>query len=210
MKYSFLKYYLVFILFFPSILFAQTHIKKDKSADTLKLNSYNDSLFINNHLKSDQFYDTLINRASKNNITKAALNLLLVSEPNKGKFIGVEDIRNEEYFNLYKGKTIRNIDVLKLDVFGPSLTDTSKQSNRWIDQLGKNTHIKTRDFIIRNNLFFDVGDTIDPVILTDNERLLRSLNYITNASIQIAEIPDLPDQVDVLVVSKDVYSAGFY
>lgn len=206
MKYSFIKYCLVLLFFIPSILCAQTTDKKN-TADTTKKNR-NDSIY--NQTKSDQFYDSLINRASKNKITKAALDLLLVREPNSGHFIGIEDIRNEEYYNLYKGKTIRNIEILKLDVFGPTLLDTAKTSERLLDRLGNNTHIKTRDFIIRDNLLFAEGDSIDPTLLTDNERILRSLNYIKDASIQIAEVPDSPKEVDVLIVTKDVYSAGFY
>jgi len=192
------------------MVLAQVEGNKNLPKDTTNQKFQNDSLYINNRIKSDQFYDTLINRASKNNITKAALGLLLVNEPSAGRFIGIEDIRNEEYYNLYKGKVIRNIEVLKLDVFGPTISDTSKVSSRWLDKLGNGTHVKTREFIIRNNLFFNMGDTIDPVLLTDNERLLRSLNFIKNASIQIAEIPGEPDYVDILVVTKDVYSAGFY
>lgn len=211
---NFKYYFLIILITIPILLLSQTKKEFNNSTDTIDWNpSYtlrNDSLYINNQLKSDRFYDSLKTKASKNKITKTALKFLLVSEPASGKFIGVEDLRNEEYYNLYRGKIIRNIEILKLDVFGPSLKDTAVVSKRWTDRIGNNTHIKTREFIIRNNLFFNKGDTIDPVLLVDNERLLRELNYLKDASIQIAEVPGNPDLVDVLIVTKDVYSAGFY
>jgi len=214
MEYKNIKYYILFyLLIIPLTLLSQDNNLNSKN-DTLNWNNpdafHNDSLYINNQIKSDQFYDSLTSIASKNKITKTALKLLLVNQPSSGRYMGIEDIRNEEYFNLYKGKTIRNIEIVKLDVFGPSLKDTSSASKHWLDNLGNNTHIKTREFIIKNNLIFDSGDTINPVLLADNERLLRELNFIKDASIQIAEIPENPNYVDILVTTKDVYSAGFY
>ncbi|MFC2152827.1 hypothetical protein ACFLSE_09915 [Bacteroidota bacterium] len=200
-------------MIFPFLLLSQNSKKLKTINDTIINNTqkiYNDSLYINNQLKSDRFYDSLKVLASKNKFTKRALNLLLVNEPNSGVFVGIEDLRNEEYFNLYRGKTIRNIEIVKLDVFGPTLLDTATVTTHWLDRFGNKTHIKTRKFVINNNLFFNSGDTIDPVLLVDNERFLRQLNYIKDASIQIIEIPGSPDYVDVLVITKDVYSAGFY
>ena len=100
MKFTFLKYYLVLLIFAPFTLFAQINNTKSNISGTSTHKDLKDSLYINNQIKSDQFYDTLYTIASKNNITKAALELLLVNEPNSGKYIGIEDVRNEEYYNL--------------------------------------------------------------------------------------------------------------
>jgi len=205
-------YLLIFATIVPASLFSQVdhdNNLKDTS-EVVKIPFSNDSLFINNELKSKLFYDTLKSIASKNKFTKTALDWLLVDEAKSGKFIGIEDLRNEEYFNLYQGKTIRNIEIIKLDVFGPTISDTTNTAKNQIERIGNKTHVNTRKFIIRNNLMFSPGDTIDPLLLVDNERLLRELNYIKDASIQIAEIPGSPNYVDILVVTKDVYSAGFY
>lgn len=215
MKRWFIKYYYLFLLVtVPMSLLGQVNKNFNSNNDTLKkekTHSYlNDSLYINNQIKSDKFYDSLKIKASRNKITKTALGFLLVNEPSVGKFVGIEDLRNEEYYNLYSGKIIRKIEIVKLDVFGPTLQDTTAKTTIWIEKLGNNTHVKTRDFIIRNNLFFSSGDTVNPVLLVDNERLLRELNFIKDASIQVAEVPGSPNYVDILITTKDVYSAGFY
>ncbi|MGC9374431.1 MAG: hypothetical protein ACP5DQ_05245 [Bacteroidales bacterium] len=183
----------------------------DDSKDSTTKVIIKDTILTKQKIQSDQFYDTLKFKASKNRITKAALDLLLVQEPDKGLYIGEENIRKERYFNLYKGKTIHKIEIIKLDVFGPELYDSSTTPLlNWIQKTGNKTHVKTRDFIINNNLLFSEGDTIDPTLLIDNERLFRALDYIKDATIQIAEVPGNKNLVDVLVVTKDVFSAGFY
>jgi len=196
----------------PLILWGQNQYipnSIENNSDTISV-TLRDTAFINNQEKYDQFYDSLVNKKYKNKLTKAALNLLIVNQPKTGKFIGIENIRNEEYFELYTGKTIRKIEIIKLDVFGPTLTNPLHHANSWFEKLGNETHVNTRDFIIKDNLFFDSGDKIDPAQLVDNERLLRELDYIKDASIEIAQIPDNEDMVDVLVITKDVYSAGLF
>ena len=42
--------------------------------------------------------------------------------------------------------------------------------------------------------------------LADNERLIRSLNYIQDARILVNYLPDNPDSVDLVVVVKDLFS----
>ncbi|MGM0408517.1 MAG: hypothetical protein ACQERU_11075, partial [Bacteroidota bacterium] len=181
------------------------HLKKDSS-----LIHTNDTIRQEQKIRSEQFYDTLKLKASKNKYTRAALDLILVQEPDKGLFIGEESIRKERYFKLYEGKKIRSIEIIKLDVFGPGLNDTISRTLNWIQKAGNNSHVKTRDFIIKNNLLVSEGDTIDATLLSDNERLFRDLDYIKDATIQIAEIPGEDNFVDLLIITKDVYSAGFY
>lgn len=61
-------------------------------------------------------------------------------------------IRNDLLFNKYRGKVIRNIIVVRLD-FGTSLTDTAKRFNNTLTHLANTFHHKTREKVIRNNLF---------------------------------------------------------
>jgi len=44
--------------------------------------------------------------------------------------------------------------------------------------------------------------------LADNERLIRSLDFIQDARILVNYIPDNPDSVDLIVVVKDLFSIG--
>jgi len=160
-------------------------------------------------LRSDQFYDSLRLKASQNSFTKKALSLILVNQSSSNLRIFPESAINELYFDKYKGKTIRSIEIVRLDVFGPTLKQSQSTTANWAQRTGNLTHIKTRETILKNNLLFEEGDTIDPVQLTDNEVLLRGLDFIKDAFIQVIEIPENENLVDILVITRDIWSIGF-
>ncbi|HKL09065.1 MAG TPA: hypothetical protein VJ896_09835 [Bacteroidales bacterium] len=202
-------YIIIIISYLPLISAGQSNNTFiDSTRSVLKVIP-KDSISTEKRNRSDQFYDTLKLKASKNRITKTALELILKEEPDKGIYIGEENIRKEKYFKIYEGKKIRKIEIVKLDVFGPALNDSGSTTLNWIQKAGNNTHIKTRDFIIENNLLFSEGDSIDPTLLIDNERIFRELDYIKDANIQIIQVPGDNKWVDILVITKDVYSTGF-
>ena len=125
----------------PLTLFCKENRVEEFPNDTIEWTTFDsnsniDTILINNQIKYDQFYDSLVTKASKNKITKTALDLLLVNQPAYGKFIGIENIRNEEYYKYYSGKKIRKIEIIELDVFGPTLRDTSKTTTRWLQEAG--------------------------------------------------------------------------
>src|SRR5258708_4727377 len=66
-------------------------------------------------------------------------------------------VRNDLLFIRYKGKIIRNITIKRLD-FGTSIADTSKRFKSTLTQWASDFHHKTREEVIRNNLFFKKGD----------------------------------------------------
>ncbi|MFZ4058219.1 MAG: hypothetical protein ACOYKE_08755, partial [Ferruginibacter sp.] len=109
---------------------------------------------------------------------------------------------------IHTGKKIRNIEVLAFG-FERNIYDTNLIKNsagvRFANALHKNTTIK----IIRNNLFFREADLIQPYLLADNERHLREQVFIQDARIIILTIPNNDFLVDVLVITKDVFSLGF-
>ena len=191
---------LLLVLLFPIILFGQ---EKDKNTQ--------DSIIISDTIKNkqkyDDFYDSLRLFASKNRITKTAFDLVLKKKKTIGKFSGVSKQKTDAYYEIYNGKRIRNIHIVRLDAFGKSLRTTS---NEWLKNFGNKTHIKTREFVIKNSLFFKKGDSVDPTQLIDNEILLRSLDYIKDASIEIAEVNENPNVVDVIVIVNDLFSLGVY
>lgn len=160
-------------------------------------------------LRSDQFYDSLRLKASQNSFTKKALSLILVNQSSSNLHIYPESAINELYFEKYKGKTIRSIEIIRLDVFGPTLKQSQSITTNWAQRTGNLTHIKTKETILKNNLLFEEGDTIDPVQLTDNEVLLRGLDFIKDAYIQVIEIPENENLVDILVITRDIWSIGF-
>ncbi len=95
----------------------------------------------------------------------------------------------------------QRLNVFGTDIHNPGFSDPNKLEN-----LLNKTHFNTNENIIRKNLLFHEGDTISPLILSDNERFIRQLPYIHDARIILVPVSD--NETDVLVLTKDVYSLG--
>ena len=115
--------------------------------------------------------------------------------------------KSEDSFKPYAGKYIRNINIYKLR-FGENVTDTSQRIVGALSRIANNLQTGTKPFIIKQLLFLKSGDVIDPYKLADNERLLRSLDFIKDARISVRPVSEYPDSVDLFVTVRDVFSFG--
>jgi hypothetical protein len=115
--------------------------------------------------------------------------------------------RNDQNFQRYRGKVIRNIQVHRVD-FGTPINDTAKSFRNTLVRMADFFHHNTRHFVIRNNLFFKEGQKVFPYLFADNERHLRDQDYLRDARILIAPVKGSDDSVDVIVLTKDVLSLG--
>lgn len=116
-------------------------------------------------------------------------------------------LRNDMPFQKYKDRVIRHIKIQALE-FGVSIADTSKRASDKLKRLADRFHSNTREFVIRNNLFFAEGEKLSPYLLGDNEKHLRDLSFLQDAKIKVIPVRGSRDSVDILVLSKDVLSLG--
>ncbi len=170
-------------------------------------NAYPQAISLQDSINSDRnnvFIDSLKIKASKNRLTKKLFDVVIVTPNPKVK--SPVNTSSEANYLRYKGKKIRKIEVQRLNVFGASITNPTTADSKKIDNLLNKTHVNTNENIIRKNLLFSVGDNISPLILSDNERLLRQLPFIDDARIMVVPVND--EEVDIVVLTKDVYSLG--
>jgi len=116
--------------------------------------------------------------------------------------------KSEQQYVEYRGKIIRHILVERLD-FERSFKDTSKRNKNLASKVANGLHTNTRAFVVRNNLFIKENTALDPFKIADNERYLRSLEYIHDARILVTPIDGEADSVDLLVVTKDFFPISF-
>lgn len=148
--------------------------------------------------------DSLRVKASKYLITKTLYDFVVVSgEPASSGSAGGSS--QNDYLR-YSGKIIRKIDIQKLDVFGTEIDYSLVSNPGRLENFLNKTHTNTAEHIIRKNLLFSEGDTLSPLLLSDNERILRQLPYIEDSRIIVVSESD--SFVDILVLTKDVYSLG--
>jgi len=210
---------IVLLFFFFIILpeaYSQTHARNDSTSNKI---SYTDSSFTDDTIRvtaddemllnSDRLYDTIRKKAARYSWTKKIHDLLVAGDHKKKSF---ENREIDEIFNPFEkhnGKVIDSIIIKQLQVFGPSLTDTSYQNEFWYKEFGNFVHFPTNKSIIRENLLFSERDSIDPALLADNERILRSLRFIKDARIVVEEVPGKPGKVHLTVLTQDLWSKGF-
>jgi hypothetical protein len=154
--------------------------------------------------KSIIFFDSLKVRASKNSLTKKIYDIIIVA-PDTAIKKQITAKSDENYLN-YSGRRIRKILIHRLNVFGSNLYKPAENDPEKTDNLLNKTHVNTNERIIRKNLLFAEGDTISPLTLSDNERILRQLSFIDDARIIVVPVSD--GESDILVLTKDVYSLG--
>jgi len=215
---------LLAFLFFTIALYSQQNRTRDSvkisppdkyfRINKTEINLVSDSLKINNkslipakiseNRGMNIFLDTLKIKASKALITRKLYDFLIVSGPSapNDRISGSSDLD----FTKFSGKTIRNIEIRRLNVFGSSLSNPESSNPNKLESALNKTHINTNEIIIRKNLLFEEGDTVSPLTLSDNERILRQLPYIDDS--RILAVPVSDSEVDILVITKDVYSLG--
>ena len=116
-------------------------------------------------------------------------------------------LRTDKLFQRYNGRIIRHIKIQSQE-FVVTSADTTKRIKNSLRKISNKVHRKTRDFVIRNNLFFSENGRVSPYVLGDNERHLRDLPFIRDANIRVTPVRGSPDSVDIIVITKDVLSIG--
>lgn len=116
--------------------------------------------------------------------------------------------QSERRFRRYAGRTISAVRIRVLEVFGPTIADTSETAEGRIEHALNTLHMKSRTRAIRDNLLFTEGSRVDPFLLADSERILRERGSIEDARITLTPDRRVRNAVQVLVTVKDRWSLG--
>lgn len=154
--------------------------------------------------RTRSFLDSLKTRASKYSITRKLFDFVIVNKVSGT--VGKTENASDAVFLAYSGKIIRNITIKRLNVFGTDIDNPDFFLPNRTEKLLNKTHVNSNENLIRKYLLFHEGDTLSPLTLSDNERLLRNLPYIDDARVLAKQAED--GSVDVSVITKDVYSLG--
>jgi hypothetical protein len=141
-----------------------------------------------------------------NNVFEQAVNSVKRT-PDSGPDDSYLNGKSEDPYLPYQGKIVRHIFIDAIN-FDQSFDDTTSHDHSFAARMGNALHRSTRDFVIRNDLFVERNRPLNAFKLADNERYLRSLEYIHDARIIVDSIPGNPDSVDIRVYTKDVFSIG--
>ncbi len=159
--------------------------------------------------KSSAFYDSVYHRFQRHGLTRLIYPIAFRA-PSAYNADPDRTEKSEVPYQPYAGKVIREITVNTLAPFGTSLSDTAwKPDSKTLKALNS-AHLTTQDFVIRHELRFSSGERLDPHTMSENERTIRQLSFIDNVRFVITETSPGSDSVDILVLTKDVWSLGLY
>lgn len=111
------------------------------------------------------------------------------------------------YYSPYNNRIIRKIEFTHIE-FGQSIRDTTAKFKNFFIQLANSLHINSKEWVIRNQLFFEEGEALNPFLLADNEKHLRDLPYIQDVRFIIKPVPGEDNMVDIEVLTKDIFALG--
>jgi hypothetical protein len=157
-----------------------------------------------NNKKYEQFYDSLEYKAKQKTLTRVIYDFL-ISPPRP--YVDREAL-SLEYYSQMEGKIISEITVMPLEVFGPTFTDTSRTAKSWLEKTANAIHSKSNMKTIEKLLMFELGDFLDPGLLYENERIIRSLPYIQDLRFVLEQDSVYKGLVKVHVITKDRFSIG--
>ncbi len=150
------------------------------------------------------FYDSLKAKAERKNLTKILYDLVVIPPARTNNAKAIE--RNIDNYNDQSGKIIRHIFFRRLNAFGSTLNDPKASLENEYKYFLNKTHLKTREYIIKNYLLIEENDSLVPMKVSESERIIRQLPYIYDARIVV--IPVSNTEVDIMVITKDIYSLG--
>lgn len=161
----------------------------------------------NPYTKSSKFYDSLEEKVSDSKVGEDIFDLVIKKKKGKEKLVNAV-VKSVNVFIPYAGYTIGSITFKSVDMLEGSVIDTLREASSKFGKFVNNVHRDTRSHIIERNLFFEVGDVVDPYELADNERILREFKTLRDARIYLRPNKKQPKVVDVVVVTQDVASIG--
>ncbi len=109
-------------------------------------------------------------------------------------------------YSTFEGKIIRNIDVVTLDPFGYSATDTIVRKQNFLNKSGNRIHIKTQGITIRNLLLFHRNQPFNSLLVKESERLIRNQKFVHEVSFSVVPAGGKSDSVDIFIRELDNWS----
>lgn len=144
--------------------------------------------------------------ADKRRFTRWLHDAVFVRVPDSVVAVPKADKPQRDPHRKYKGRKIRNVLVYVLDPFGSNADDTLVYDMSSLERAGNAVHRRTRPRIVRDLLLFKEGDKLDPLRLTETERVLRQYPLVNDASVTVLPVQGMKNEVDVQVIVQDRWS----
>lgn len=147
--------------------------------------------------RNQRLYDSIESKTSRRAVPRMLYRMLFV-KPVLDTTMSGRVTDESRLLEPYTGKTIGDITIEREQIFEPG--------GNWLERTANKTHMLTRDRVIRRDLLFESGDTLNPQLIVRNKQLIRSRGYI--ADIDVAVLPDSLDstRVNLHITTRDSWT----
>ncbi len=117
-------------------------------------------------------------------------------------------LHGPEEYAAYKGKIIRNIEVRIIEPYGTTIDQPVTDHYTKFQKFANRIQIKTKEWVVRNDLLFKQGDVVDPILISDTERNLWERGTFKDLKVFVEAVEGSPGEVDVVLMLQDRWSWG--
>jgi len=142
--------------------------------------------------RNRRLYDSIEQKANRRKFSRFLHDVFFINPKVDTTAVGAV-IDQNRLFRRFSGRTIKEVEIDRIPVF-----DTC---GSWLERVGNKTHLMTRERVIRRDLLFEAGDTVNPEQLLRNMQLLRDRSYISEVDIRI-----VPDPLDSMQVTLQLFT----
>ena len=147
--------------------------------------------------RNQRLYDSIESKTNRRAVPRMLYKMLFV-KPVLDTTMSGRVTDESRLLQPYSGKTIGEITIDRRQIFDPG--------GNWLERTANKTHRLTRERVIRRDLLFKPGDTLDPELIVRNKQLIRSRGYI--ADIDVTVLPDAFDstRVNLAITTRDSWT----
>jgi hypothetical protein len=187
-----IKLFWFYLILFVIIL-SQTAVAQDAKRDSTRASTE----------KRSDLVENIKDYSRKDNLFGKFFQKFFVFEKAEEKF---DDSYSYQAFETYEGRSIKAVYIKVLDPLNTALRKSADTTKIFLGEFGNQIHLRTRKWIIRQNLLFSENHRVDPLEIAETERLLRKNRYIYDARIDIFPYNSSLDTVYINVAVQDVWS----
>ncbi|MFD1754293.1 hypothetical protein ACFSC6_03705 [Rufibacter sediminis] len=167
--------------------------------------SPNPAPFLQDTTNNKEFLQSLKRLSQKKTLFGRAVKALVIFKPRRVEG-PIENTLLPVTNAQHNYKVVRSIYFKRLDAFGYSINDTLAMPDNSLERLGNALHMRSKRNLLRNQILFKEGDLLEPLDLSESERLLRQTDYLLDARVFVNDSTSTRDSVDIVIITKDVFS----
>lgn len=147
--------------------------------------------------RNQRLYDSIQSKTNRRAVPRLLYKLLFV-KPVLDTTLNGRVLDESRLLQPFADKTVGEITIERMQPFDPD--------GNWLERAANNTHMQTRERVIRRDLLFKPGDKFDPQLAVRNKQLLRSRPYISDTEFIV--VPDSLDstRVNLVVRTRDSWT----